>query len=374
MKNRIPHVALVIENVYAQHQAILHGILRFAKAHGPWAVNIVSGRQGDVDLAGLERWGCDGIVASHVTANLARFALRHRIPALQISVVAPPRHCDVSIACDDATIGRTAAEYLLRRGFANFAFVGDAARACWSVGRERAFRAVLKRRGFPCCAYAGDDDGLVRFVQSLTKPVAVFAAFDLLARRVLDACVEAGLAVPRDVAILGVDNEEMICETSSPTLSSIPLSNEDAGFRAAEALNRCLSGPKPSKPIRVVFTGNRVIERESTVRLMKDDWLVNRCLEIISANADHALTTSDLVGRLKVSRRTLEVRFKEATGTTLAQASVIARLNRARILFADAAKTQEEVAHVCGFCDASHLNRLFRRHFGAPPSKFRNAS
>lgn len=376
MKNRIPHVALVVRRVYAQHQAMLRGILRFSKAHGPWAINIISGRQGDSDLAKLKRWGCDGIMASRLDENLAQFARRHRIPACQLSVVDPPAGGDITVACDDATIGQTAANHFLMRGFESFAFIGDAGRASWSVARGCAFRDTLSLRGFPCPSFDKSDDsenGLMRFLLELPKPVAVFVAFDLRARKVLDACIEAGLRVPQDVAILGVDNEEMICETSSPTLSSIPLSFEEAGFRAAEALNRCLSRGRPKRPVRIVFTGNQVVERESTMRLKKDDWLVERCLEIITANTDLALKTADLVNRLKVSRRTLEIRFKEATGTTLAQASVVIRLNRARTLFAETAKTQEEVAVACGFCNASHLNRLFRQHFGTLPSTFRKA-
>ena len=373
MKNRIPHVALVVEDVYAQHQTVLRGILRFSKAHGPWAINIIRGRKGDADLAKLRKWGCDGIVASRIDAALARFAHRRGIPALQISVVDPPKHSDVSIVCDDETIGRMAADHFLQRGFANFAFVGDLGRSDWSKAREASFRSALKRRRFGCSVFADSrDDGLARFLQGLPKPVAVFAAFDLRAREVLDACVEAGLRVPNDVAILGVDNEEMICETSSPTLSSIPLSNENAGFQAAEALSRIMSGERPKRPVRIRFSGERVIERESTRRLKKNDWLVERCLEIIAANTNLALTTADLVQGLKVSRRTLEVRFKEATGLTLARASVLARLNRARVLFAETAKTQDEVAASCGFCNASHLNRLFRQHFGAPPTAFRH--
>ena len=155
--------------------------------------------------------------------------------------------------------------------------------------------------------------------------------------------------MPKRLSVLACDNDEMICETSSPTLSSIPLSNENAGFQAAEALSRIMSGERPKRPVRIRFSGERVIERESTRHLKKDDWLVERCLEIIAANTDLPLTTADLVRWLKVSRRTLEVRFKEATGQTLARASVLARLNRARVLFAETAKTQEEVAAACGF-------------------------
>lgn len=372
MKNKIPHVALIVESVYAQHQTVLRGILRFSKAHGPWAINVIRGRKGDANLAKLEEWGCDGIVASHIDTALARFAHRRKIPMLQISVVDPPKHCEVSISCDDDAIGRMAADHFLQAGFVNFAFVGDLEQSIWSKAREKSFRSALKRQGFGCSIFAeSHNDKLVSFLRELPKPVAVFAAFDLRAREVLDACAEAGLRVPNDVAILGVDNDEMICETSSPTLSSIPLTTEDAGFQAAEALSRIMSGERTERPMRILFSGERVIERESTRHLKKDDWLVERCLEIIAANTDIPIKTTDLVRWLKVSRRTLEVRFREATGQTLARASVLARLNRAHVLFAETAKTQEEIAAACGFCNASHMNRLFRQHFGTPPSAFR---
>ena len=373
MNAKPPRIAFVVDNVYTSHQSLIRGILRFSKIHGPWTINIVSGRSGDASLKALEKWACDGLVANVLTPTLARFARRHQIPTLQLSTISPPRDATVTVRCDNKTIGETAARHLLEKGFASFAYIGDPARTVWSRDRGAAFRRCIRKRRLDCRSFEQgkpSDDDLSAFLRSLPKPTAVFVAFDLLARRILDLTHALGLNVPRDLAILGVDNEEIICETSSPTLSSIPLSLENAGFAAAEALDSAIRHP-PERTVSVSYTGTDVVERESTRFIRCADWLVESCLELISANPSVALRVSDLLAKLNVSRRTLETRFKATTGMTIAQALIAVRLNHARTLLAESSLTQEDVASRCGFCDASHMSRLFRTRFGKPPSSFR---
>ena len=373
MNTKPPHIAIVVDNAYASRQGLIRGILRFSKLHGPWAINIVSGRSGDANLKAIEKWTCDGLITNVLTPKLARFARQLQIPTLQLSTISPPRETTVTVQCDNKTIAHTAANHLLGKGFKSFAYIGDPAQTIWSRDRGIAFRQYLRKRRFGCPSFEQEnpsDDDLSAFLLSLPKPTAVFVAFDLLARRILDLVLALGLNVPRDLAILGVDNEEIICETSSPTISSIPLSLESAGFAAAKALNAALGHPL-KKAVSVCYTGIDVVERESTQFIRCADWLVERCLELIRANPSVALRVADLLSKLNVSRRTLETRFKAATGMTVAQALFTVRLNHARTLLSESSLTQEDIAARCGFCDASHMSRLFRTWFGKPPSSFR---
>ena len=219
---------------------------------------------------------------------------------------------------------------------------------------------------------AEDNRHLQEWLLTLPRPTAIFAAYDIRARQVLDACRAAGLAVPDDIAILGVDDDEVICETATPALSSIPLSMEDAGFRAAELLDRALATRRrPRHGTDIIVSGTRVVVRRSTTRDAVADALVRRCRALMEANVGRPFNVADLVASLGVSRRTLETRFRAATGRSLNAEITDLRIRRAKTMLAKSSMSQAAIATACGFCDASHLNVIFRRHCGAPPSAFR---
>lgn len=147
---------------------------------------------------------------------------------------------------------------------------------------------------------------------------------------------------------------------------------EDAGFRAAEILDHAMaSGRRPRAQTDIYFTGNTVVERRSTMRDAVSDDLVRKCRELMEANIDRPFNVADLVASLSVSRRTLETRFRAATGRSLNDVITELRIRRAKEMLSHSSMTQSEIAEACGFCDASHLNVIFHRHCGAPPSAFR---
>jgi len=250
----------------------------------------------------------------------------------------------------------------------------------WSFERERVFSEEIARRGYKCHVYRTASEethrdlrSLQRWLAALPHPTALFAACDIRARHVLDACNAKGLRVPDDIAILGVDNDEVICETSLPTLSSIPLTAEDVGYQAAEVLNMAMTGEltRKAKPVDVFFTGTTAVLRRSTERDLVEDSLVRRCRTLIAANIARSFNVSDLVHSLNVSRRTLETRFRAAMGRSLNDEITALRIRRAKALLSKTSMTQAEIAAKCGFCDASHMSVIFRRHCSAPPSAFR---
>ena len=379
LANSMPHVAILLESTYATHTQILRGILRFTQLHTPWTLDVRMGRAGEPTSFDAKKWNVDGVIATRLPPELSALIRRHRTPTIVMNYIGSEVRPIARILCDNVAIARLAADTLADAGFRNFAFVGERSGIQWSVERERAFAAEVARRGFPCHVYQADRDDasednrhLQEWLLGLPRPTALFAAYDIRARQVLDACHAAGLAVPDDTAILGVDDDEVICETATPALSSIPLSMEDAGFRAAEMLDRVLAKRRrPRHATDIIFTGTHVVARRSTARDAVADALVRRCRALMEANVGRSFNVADLVASLGVSRRTLETRFRAATGRSLNAEITDLRIRRAKTMLAKSSMSQAAIAAACGFCDASHLNVIFRRHCGAPPSAFR---
>ena len=379
LANSMPHVVILLESTYPTHTQILRGILRFTQLHAPWTLDVRMGRAGEPTSFDAGKWNVDGVIANRIPPELSALIRRHRTPTIVMNDIGREVRPIARILCDNAAIARLAAETLAGKGFENFAFVGERSGIHWSVARERVFADEIARRGFPCRVYQADEGGgaedgrrLQDWLRALPRPTALFAAYDIRARQVLDACHAAGLAVPDDIAILGVDDDEVICETATPALSSIPLSMADAGFRAAELLDRVMStGRRPRGAADIIFTGTHVVARRSTARDAVADTLVRRCRALMEANVGRPFNVADLVASLGVSRRTLETRFRTATGRSLNDEITELRIRRAKTMLAKSSMPQAAIATACGFCDASHLNVIFRRHCGAPPSAFR---
>ena len=349
-------------------QSVLRGILRFAREAGDWSV--LATHPGMV-AAASPSFAFDGFVAGRGDSR-RRFAraLRGRKT--------------VELRLDAASVARLAAEHFLARGFAHYAFVGHDQAPPWSAARLAAFRRELAARGLACEAYPGVPAGkrddlafrlrhLAAWLAARPRPLAVFAAFDARAREVLDACHAAGLGVPEDVAVLGVDDDPLMCEATLPSLSSVALDGEAAGHAAAAALDAALRG-RPGARRRIVLGGVRVEARGSTARFIGRDPLVAKVRALVAARLRDRLPVSELARELGVSHRTVEERFRAETGVPVGEAILRERLARAKDLLRTTALPCEEIAAACGICDASHLAHLFRRRFGAPPSAFRGSA
>ena len=387
LSRKMPHVAILLSSAYGEHTRLLRGILHFTQLNAPWLLDVRTGRTGEPEEFSPLRWNYDGVIANRMSPSLAALVRRHHTPTILLNDIWPEGDPLGRINCDNATIARMAADYLAECGFTNFAFVGEQSGLVWSAEREMAFAAELAKRGFTCHTYDGksaptkamadwrgmdDMQRLQDWLMRLSKPAAVFAAYDIRARQILDACRAAGLAVPDDIAILGVDNDEVLCETASPPLSSIAMSTEDAGFRAAELLAKAIRRKVRRGTTDILYTGTHVVARRSTARIFRTDELVRRCFELVEANAGRRFTVKDIVKALRVSRRTLEIRFRAATGHSLNDEITNLRLQRAKTLLAKTSRSQSEIAAECGFCDASHMNAVFHRRCGALPSAFRS--
>lgn len=384
----IPQVALLFETNEQAHRDILRGVLRYERINGPWSLHVTEGRTGEQRLLAMKKRCGAGIIGVIQNRAYADAVLAADVPAVLIDPMDEAqlphgllaRHS--VLASDLRAIGELAADYFLERKFAHFAFVGEIHNINWSRERGAAFAARIERAGGtfhrygPLTAHEKRDWGVERetlcaWLKTLPKPVAVFAAMDVRGRQVLDACLTAGLDVPHEVAVLAVDNDELICESTTPPLSSIALDTERMGYEAARLLDRAMRQRRKDGCVTRTFPPLTVVTRRSTEAVHIDDPVVVKSLEFIWLNAQNPIGVPEIVRQAGVSRRLLELRFRKALNGTIQEELQRTRLKRVRTLLAETNLSVTAIAKACGFTGKSYLGKVFRRTFGTTMTKYR---
>lgn len=384
----IPQVVVLIPLTLKGHRDCFAGILRYARVNGPWRLYSGEGRPGEQRLQDLKRWGCEGIITGACSLKEAQAIADACVPVVVFEPtpeMRAPGHPLAKFPClrvDSRGTGEQAARFFLERRYNSFAFVGEAHGAYWSRERGEAFRRTVQAAGRAYFEYeppasAGLRDWAVEqprmesWLKALPKPVALFAAMDGRARQVLDACMDAGIAVPEDVAVLGVDDNPLICEATFPTLSSIRHNSEQGGYQLAERLDKLMRGNRRFRRVDWIRpTG--VVDRRSTEANAMADKRVARACEYIWREAGHQpIKVSDVVRVYGASRRYVESRFKAAVGRTIMEEIRRVKLGRVRSLLAETRLPIGEVARQCGFARESHLAVLFRKENGITMSAYR---
>ena len=280
------------------------------------------------------------------------------------------------ISVDSELIGRRAAQYLAGVGeYESFGFVGAFSDSAWSRDRGAFFARELRRLGRRRIGiFQGDarngGEGLAEWLRGLAKPAAVFAANDYCAATVLRACEAAGTRVPHDVAVLGVDDDPVFCVHTSPTLSSIHPDFEAEGYHAARTLDAFLSSRHPARKM-VVGGAVSLTERMSTAPSSPAGRLVRRADEIIAERACSGLNSDVLASALGISRRLLDMRYRQISGRTVRLAIESVRLANVRRLLSDTRLSHRAIARSCGFGSESYLEKVFLRRFGQTMCEFR---
>lgn len=381
----MPKVALLVETARGYGRQLLRGIVRYARLHGPWSFYITPG-DFEQALPKMQQWGGTGIIARIETPRIGEAILRSGLPAIALDLSEEqlqPDHplaqlSEVSSGSREAAI--LAAEHLLERKFRHYAFVGIAGRV-WSTRREQGFCRRIAEAGFESLVYRPparkrdrtwdrEQAVLAGWLAALPKPVGLMACNDDRGREVLEACRAADLKVPEQVAVVGVDDDELLCELADPPLSSVSLNAERGGYHAASLLDRMMRG-KSRKPQRLVVEPLDVIARRSTDMMALDDPEVADAMRFIHHNATRPIRIEDIVEHLNISRRALEIRFQRALGRTIHSEIQMARLQRAQRLLMETDLPMPKVADVAGYGSASYLIQVFRQKFGMTPAKYR---
>ena len=278
------------------------------------------------------------------------------------------------ICNDDIQIGREGAKYLRSRGaFRSYAFIPTPTHTRWSTLRERGFRLQLMEAGAISSRF-DPSDNLENFLLCLQKPAAIMAATDYVAMLTMEACKAANLSIPEQVAIIGVDNDELLCNSSRPTLTSIKPDHEGLGRLGAKILDCMMNGRKIPKtiPSKVMCLG--VVERDSTRIVPPAGYIVRESLAFIRNNATHGITVNDVIKHVGVSRRLLYLRFKQMTGKPIYETILDCRLEAAQHKLKQTTATLSQIAKECGIGSANRLSHLFYERFGLYPCSFRKKS
>jgi LacI family transcriptional regulator len=381
----IPKVALLVETSRGFGRDLLCGISRYAQLHGPWNFHI---KAGDFEqaLPRMKQWGGTGIIARIPNERVAKAILEANLPTIALGLsdeqmlTGSPLSEFSELSSDAVEVASMAANHLIERRFRHFAYVGVDGRA-WSQRREREFAAQLKKSGFVPHIYqppkhSGDrvwekeQSIIVDWLQKLPKPVGLFACNDDRGREVLEACRLMNLRVPEDIAVLGVDNDEVFCGLSYPPLSSVALNAETAGYRAAELLDGMMQG-LIRKPRRIQVEALGVVTRRSTDIVAVEDEDVASALQYIHREQGRNISVESVVQEVAVSRRNLEKRFRDTIGRTILEEIQITRLERAKRLLLETTYPVSKVAEMSGFGTTGYFIQFFQNRVGKTPRKYR---
>ena len=363
------------------HHGFWKGAARYAREHH-WHLVVDMIYTAKIPVG----WRGDGIL-SFIGArdDLAEFILSSGLPAVEISMVRNEINLP-RVEGDNEMIGRLAAEHFLERGFRHFAwapFLDDLINA----ERYRGFANRLATAKLTCHLLPPADTRhgdpatrdwavrrrlLTRELQILPKPLAIFAYNDCVAADIIDTCDDAGLLVPEAVAVMGVDNDQLLCECVRVPLSSVCHDLEGMAYQAAALLDRLMAGGKaPTEIIRVPPTG--LVTRRSTDVVAVQNLQVARALRYIQDHyAKPMLGVAAVVAATDLSRRLLEKAFRQEIQRGVNEEIIRVRLEKVRELLITTKLTVVEVAAATGFSRPSHLFRTFRKTFGVSPKTFRN--
>lgn len=366
---------------------LLGGVLRYAALHPSWDVRIHHGHPMNNVPMSSANWRPDGIITDRALGK----ALVKRMRQLGLKGIISLNDDEAScphvqgvglrhVGCDNARVGEAGARFLMAKKLRHFAYVPanvkDASLDC----RQNAFADTLAAAGFTPCIYRAprtrqnSSDDLVRWIADLPKPCGVMAAFDQRAKNVLDACRIAQIDVPTQILVLGVDNEEFICENTLPSLSSVLLDFAGGGLRAAEILQGMIDGggrdcAQSATPL--LYGVRQIVERASTADVSGTARSVALACEFMRRNAACPIGIDDIATAAGTSRRLLEKHFRAVMNTTAAHELQHIRLELVKKQLAETDLPLERVGERCGINAAAHLKRLFKRRFGCTMREWR---
>jgi LacI family transcriptional regulator len=372
-----PSVLLFIETSREFGRSLLYGIARYSRLHGPWRVY----RQPAGLESALPEWRelrIDGAIVRDV--KMAESLAHSGLPVIFAQHRKESYAPFPVIITDSSAIGTMAAEHFLGRGFQNFAYCGldD---YVWSRMRAHHFIERIRKAGFDTSLYRqpaskakrarrSELNLIAAWLQSLPKPLALMCCNDDRALQVIEACKLANLYVPDDVAVLGVDNDVLICDLADPPISSIALNTEVAGHEAAELLDGLMKGG-PMTGQKIWVRPTHIVTRMSTDILAVSDAEVAAALRFIRRHPNRFLQVDDVVQATNVSRRVLEKRFK-----TILRHSVYQEIRRIRVdhiiqLLLGTDMSITEIAVRSGFEGVEHISRYFRKETGVSLRTYR---
>ncbi|WP_233903379.1 XylR family transcriptional regulator [Stieleria maiorica] len=375
---------MLIETSNGYSRGLFEGVIAYTKVHGNWSVYLTEQERGASPPSWLRTWGGDGIIARIETDAIGRQLVQCGVPIVDLSAA---RHIKGVPWADteDKAIAKLAFHHFAERGFRNLAYCGDAG-FDWSLKRGQHFRQFAESEGYrffehqSVARYARtfnavtEKQRIMNWIRELPRPIGIMGCYDFKAQEVLDACRQMRVPVPTEIAVLGVDNDHLICELSEPTLSSIIPDTKQTGFEAASLLDRMMDGETITDEQPLVTQPLGVKLRESTDTVAIEDEQIAKALQFIRRRASANIRVTDVLEQVDLSRRAFEHRFKKLVGVTPHEEIQRVRMNRAKELLRDTDLTVPQIANLLGFEHSEYLGAAFKREVGVSPGDYRRNS
>ncbi len=377
MKRR---VALIIETSSIYGRDLLSGIVRFMRMHDDWSVFLEQRDLTKKPPAWIANWNGDGIISRATTPQLLAAIASTGVPMVELTDRQNGSTLP-SVRSNDAAIGRMAAEHLLERGFQRFGFCGFQGEA-WSKRREESFVQAIHAAGRSCDIFnsvwfgraartwEAEQVHLVHWLQKFPRPFGIMTCNDMRGQQVLDACSTIELSVPEEAAIIGVDNDELLCRICAPPLSSVIPNAEGVGYRAAELLAELMAGGSVTVADHFLEPLG-VATRQSTDVVAIDAPAIAAAVRYIRENACRGISVDEVASNVEVSRSTLERQLRKYLGRSPQEEIRSVQIKRAKELLLTTDLSVENLAMLCGFEHSEYLHVVFKRITGLTPGQFR---
>ncbi len=380
-KNR--RVAVVCNLTRPYDRRIIHGIAHYMHEVGTWRLYVEEDPL--QKLPDLAHWDGDGLIVDFDDRKVAAAVSGVDMPVVGIGGGYGWYDCASNVPyliTDNAAISTMAAEHLLECGLRQFAFCGFPRTRVngWSAERAEAFAARVGQQGHPCSIYTGPQASarrwsdmqrhLVEWLQTLDPPLGMMACNDARARHVLEACRTLRLRVPDDVALIGVDNDEIMCQLARPPLSSIEQGTFQMGYEAASLLDHLMAGRRPREE-RYLIPPERLVARQSTDVLAVDDPDVADAVRFIREHACEGIALADVLEKVAVSCSSLEKRFRKHLGRTIHSEIQRVKIERVKHLLDTTSLTTQQIMRRAGFHYVQYMTTLFRKTTGYTPAEYR---
>ncbi|MEM1061398.1 MAG: DNA-binding transcriptional regulator [Planctomycetota bacterium] len=385
VKGKLRRVALLLETSRQFGRQLMQGIAAYSHDYGPWTFLLTPGdfRQA---VPRMRDWGGEGIIARIADRKIADALAEINLPTVVVGLKdfksddGPLPKLVSSIDTATEKLAELAAEHLLENKFTNFAFVGIDG-VGFSDRRCTAFCDEIRHAGHDVLVYPTPSSASSRawenehrymadWIDGLPKPIGIMACNDDRGREVLEACSLAGIKVPEDVSVVGVDNDSLICDLATPPLSSVEFGAEAGGYLAAQELDKMMSGQSKGGDT-INIAPSHVHYRRSTSVLAVEDRDVAAALYQIRRNRGRGVTVASILDSTALPRRTLEVRFRKETGRSIREEIGQARLTYAKELLAATLHPIAYVAELSGYKSTSYLSQVFRKHLNCTPAEYR---
>jgi LacI family transcriptional regulator len=378
-RRRIPRILLMVETSRTYGREVVEGITRYALENGPWSIQFEERGLESSPPLWLKEWRGDGIISRTATPKLADLLQATNLPLVEL--LGHPQFGMPDIRTDIHSGGQMILEHFFNCGLRHFAHFSYE-ETWWIKAQREAFCRKVEEKGYSCHVYEAPASefsvpvwheryrkSVTEWLRSLPRPIGIHAAIDLHAARLLDICREIDIAVPEEVAIVGVGNDPVICETVHPTLSSLDLDARRVGYEAAKMLDLRMAGETISETLYI--PSSRVVVRQSSDVTVVDDPDLVQAMRFIRECACMDIDVQRVADEVGLSRRVMERRFRQYLGSTPKEEILKIRIEHAKALLARTDRTIENIVHKCGFHSLVYFTMAFRREVGITPNAYR---